>query len=126
MIRWLAIHTNVKWPQGIRTVPEADQEIGGTRPTEFARDADELRGLIQRFSGPEAQLSGSHPLFGALSAAEWGDSVTAMRIIIFVNSVPRKPEGGDALRLYGDVIPTQCHHPSGRWTARGFMMKRSL
>ena len=72
VIRWLAIHTNVKWPQGVRTVPEADQEIGGTRPTEFARDVDELRGLIQRFSGPEAQLSGYHPLFGALSATEWG------------------------------------------------------
>ncbi len=43
MIRWLAIHTSVKWPQGVRTVPEADQEIGGTRPTEFARDVDELR-----------------------------------------------------------------------------------
>ncbi len=38
VIRWLAIHTNVKWPQGVRTAPEADQEIGGTRPTEFARD----------------------------------------------------------------------------------------
>ena len=71
-IRWLATHTNVKWPQGVRTVPEADQEIGGTRPTEFARDVDELRGLIERFSGPETQLSGDHPLFGALSAAEWG------------------------------------------------------
>jgi hypothetical protein len=72
VIRCLAIHTNVKWPQGVRTVPEADQEIGGTRPTEFARDVDDLRGLIQRFSGAEAQLSGNHPLFGALSAAEWG------------------------------------------------------
>ena len=90
VIRWLAIHTNVKWPQGVRTVPEADQEIGGTRPTEFARDVDELRDLIQRFSGPEEQLSGDHPLFGALSTAEWADSVTVMRIIIFVNSVPRK------------------------------------
>jgi hypothetical protein len=30
VIRWLAIHTNVKWPQGVRTVPEADQEITGT------------------------------------------------------------------------------------------------
>ena len=72
VIRWLAIHTRVKWPQGVRTVPEADQEIGGTRPTQFARDVDELRGLIQRFSGSKAQLSGDHPLFGALSAAEWG------------------------------------------------------
>jgi Protein of unknown function (DUF1569) len=72
VIRWLAIHTNVKWPQGVRTVPEADQEITGTRPTEFARDVDELRRLIQRFNGAEAQLSGHHPLFGALSAAEWG------------------------------------------------------
>jgi hypothetical protein len=71
VIRWLAIHTNVTWPQGVRTVPEVDQEFGGTCPTEFARDVDELRRLIQRFSGPAAQLSGDHPLFGALSAAEW-------------------------------------------------------
>ena len=41
VIRWLAIHTNVKWPHGVRTVPEADQEIGGTRQTEV-RDVDEL------------------------------------------------------------------------------------
>ena len=72
VIRCLAIHTNVTWPQGVRTVPEADQEIGGTRPTQFARDVDELRDLIQRFSGADAQLSGDHPLFGPLSAAEWG------------------------------------------------------
>ena len=73
VIRYLAIHTNVKWPQGVRTVPEADQEISGTPPTEFARDVDELRRLIQRFNGAEAQLSGHHPLFGALSTAEWGN-----------------------------------------------------
>ena len=72
VIRWLAIHTNAKWPQGVRTVPEADQELTGTRPTEFAGDVDELRRLIQRFHGAEAQLSGDHPLFGALSATEWG------------------------------------------------------
>src|SRR5688572_14188427 len=36
VIRWGAIHTNMPWPQGVRTVPEADQEIGGTHPTEFA------------------------------------------------------------------------------------------
>ena len=71
VIRWLAIHTNVTWPQGVRTVQEADQEFGGTRPTEFARDVDELRGLIQRFGGADAQLSGDHPLFGTLSVAEW-------------------------------------------------------
>ena len=71
VIRWLAIHTNVTWPQGVRTVQEADQEFGGTRPTEFARDVDELRGLIQRFGGADAQLSGDHPLFGTLLVAEW-------------------------------------------------------
>ena len=72
VIRWLAIHANVKWPEGVRTAPEVDQEFGGTRPTEFARDVEELRGLIQRFGAPEPRLSGCHPLFGALSAAEWG------------------------------------------------------
>ena len=71
--RKLKIVGATRLPNGpIRALPEVDQEIGGTRPTEFARDVDELRGLIQRFSGPEAQLSGDHPLFGALSSAEWG------------------------------------------------------
>ena len=72
VIRWLAIHTNAQWPQGVRTVPEVDQEFTGTRPTEFASDIGDLRCLIQRFNGAEAQLSGDHPLFGALSATEWG------------------------------------------------------
>jgi uncharacterized protein DUF1569 len=72
VIRRLAIHTHLTWPQGVRTVPQADQEIGGTRPTEFARDVHELRRLIQSFDGAEAQLSGHHPLLGALSPAEWG------------------------------------------------------
>jgi len=42
------------------------------RLTPPARDVDELRRLIQRFGGAEAQLSGDHPLFGALTATEWG------------------------------------------------------
>jgi Protein of unknown function (DUF1569) len=53
-------------------VPEADQEIGGTRPTDFSRDLDELRRLIHRFEGAAARLSGEHPLFGTLSPTEWG------------------------------------------------------
>ena len=48
------------------------RRIEALTPKSERRYVDELRGLIQRFSGPEAQLSGDHPLFGALSAAEWG------------------------------------------------------
>ena len=89
VIRWLAIHTNVTWPQGVRTVPEADQEIGGTRPTEFARDVDELRGLIQRFSGAERSSQETIRCLAPCRQRNGADSVTVTRIIIFVNSVPR-------------------------------------
>ena len=33
VIRWLALHTNVTWPQGVRTVQEADQEIRTVQPS---------------------------------------------------------------------------------------------
>jgi hypothetical protein len=90
VITWLAIHTNVKWPQSVRTVPEADQEIGGTRPTEFARDVDELRGLIQRLVARKRSSQDTIRCLAPCRQRNGADSVTVMRIIIFVNSVPRK------------------------------------
>ena len=90
VIRCLAIHTNVKWPRGVRTVPEADQEIGGTRPTDFARDVDELRVLIQRLVARKRSSQDAIRCLAPCRQGNGADSVTVMRIIIFVNSVPRK------------------------------------
>ena len=73
VVRWVALHTPIRWPRGAMTLPEADQEAGGTPPTAFARDRAELQVLIGRFAAAGSALEGvQHPLFGRMSAREWG------------------------------------------------------
>src|SRR5262249_37431765 len=37
-IRLVALHSGLPWPSGVKTVPEVDQAVGGTPPTDFIRD----------------------------------------------------------------------------------------
>ena len=46
LIKWMALYLPVQWRTGILTVPEVDQEIGGTRPVEFAADVKEAEALL--------------------------------------------------------------------------------
>lgn len=70
--RWIALHTAVRWPQGVATRPELDQLIGGTRPLEFARDTRSLADVIERFAAqPRSYSFARHPFFGELTAWEW-------------------------------------------------------
>jgi hypothetical protein len=72
VIRFVALHTSLPWPQGVPTRPEVDQEGNGTKPIEFARDRAELRSLIERFTAsPRDFTFHPHPVFGALSEREW-------------------------------------------------------
>lgn len=71
LMKWIALRLPLRWPPGIRTPPEVDQEIGGTRPTEFERDRRELEALIERFAQSRSRDLQPHPLFGPLSDAEW-------------------------------------------------------
>jgi len=48
--RWLALYLPMKWPQGIATMPEMEQGVGGTAPVEFRRDRDGVVALIGRFT----------------------------------------------------------------------------
>jgi hypothetical protein len=70
-IRWIAIHSGLRWPHGVRTIPEVDQEIGGTRPVEFMRDRLELEVLIEQFAQRRDATMQPHPIFGRLSTTEW-------------------------------------------------------
>ena len=31
VIKWIALNAPMKWPTGVKTMPEVDQEIGGTK-----------------------------------------------------------------------------------------------
>ncbi|MGB9070959.1 MAG: hypothetical protein WCC21_20520 [Candidatus Acidiferrales bacterium] len=71
ILKFVALKMPLKWPHGIRTRPEVDQEDGGTRPTQFAADLAALEILCGRFVGnPEAILP-EHPILGPMSQTDW-------------------------------------------------------
>jgi hypothetical protein len=71
--QWIALYLPVRWPRGrIRTMPEIDQEAGGTRPADFAADVAELERLFAIVTAePRGVAWRAHPLFGAMSEAAW-------------------------------------------------------
>ena len=72
LLKWIALWAPVPWPHGFKTMPEIDQNGGGTRPTEFASDMQELRNLIERFTQLPGRFSSEpHPHFGHLTETEW-------------------------------------------------------
>src|SRR5438309_1270440 len=72
LVRWIALHSPIRWPKGVPTRPEMDQLIGGTPPTEFSRDAAALAAAIQRFAqNPKTFQFARHPIFGDLTDWEW-------------------------------------------------------
>jgi hypothetical protein len=72
LIKWVALYLPLQWRTGIQTRPEVDQEMGGTRPVEFAADVREAEALLIMV----ASRSGSaewpdHPVFGRMSEGDW-------------------------------------------------------
>ena len=76
VVKWIALKSPLRWPPGVKTRPEVDQEIGGTRPTEFRRDVEALSRIVERFTlQPREFAWRPHPTFGALTDEErmrWG------------------------------------------------------
>jgi hypothetical protein len=70
VVKWIALHTSLPWPQGVPTRPEVDPHRDGTRPAEFERDRKTVVDLIRRFVLPETRC-GRHPGFGAMTRDEW-------------------------------------------------------
>lgn len=70
--RWLAIDSPMPWPKGI-TVPEAYFSTA-PEPNQFERDRMRLRDQLSRLAQGAAasQRWGVSPVFGALSADQWG------------------------------------------------------
>lgn len=71
VIKWIALKAPMKWPHGVKTRPEVDQEIGGTRPVEFARDRGELEALVEQFAARDGGAFQPHPMFGPMTTEEW-------------------------------------------------------
>jgi DNA-binding transcriptional ArsR family regulator len=72
LVKWIALYAPLKWPAGLATRPEVDQELGGTRPTEFAADVAELEALVEAITAPARRVDWPvHPIFGPLSESAW-------------------------------------------------------
>jgi uncharacterized protein DUF1569 len=70
VLKWVALHTSLPWPQGVPTRPEVDPKRDGTRPAEFESDRARVVAHIRRFVQPETQY-GRHPGFGVMTRPEW-------------------------------------------------------
>jgi hypothetical protein len=70
--KWAALYAPLPWPHNVKTMPEMDQEIGGTPPDEFGRDRRQLVTLIERFTAPAREIEfHPHPYFGDMSESQW-------------------------------------------------------
>lgn len=72
VVRWIALYAPLKWPHGIKTMPENDQERGGTPPEDFQRDLEALAVMIERVSSTRRDFQWQrHPLFDQMSERDW-------------------------------------------------------
>jgi hypothetical protein len=72
IIKWIALYAPMRWPPGIVTRPEVDQEVGGTRPVDFDADVAEVERLVEIVATARAPFPWpAHPIFGRMSHAEW-------------------------------------------------------
>ncbi len=72
IVKWIALYAPLRWPPGIQTRPEVDQEVGGTKPTAFAADVASLEALVEIVTTRPGFFAGRrHPIFGPISEAAW-------------------------------------------------------
>ena len=71
LMKVVALQLPFSWPHGMKTRPDADQELGGTRPREFDADVGELMQACERFATGNWPRR-PHYLFGMLNDDEWG------------------------------------------------------
>lgn len=69
LFKWIALWFPLPWPHGIKTRPEMDQQSGGTPPTGFVSDLDELRNLFDRFISYQGEFA-PHATLGQMSRNE--------------------------------------------------------
>jgi uncharacterized protein DUF1569 len=70
VMKRVALHTSLGWPQGIKMRPEVEQGMGGTKPADFEQDRARAVTLLRSFPAPDGSY-GNHPFFGSLTREEW-------------------------------------------------------
>ena len=72
LVKPLVLYMPMKWPPGVPTRPEFDQNIGGTPPTEFQSDMAGLLASMNKFTVvPRTFEFRPHPMFKKMSERDW-------------------------------------------------------
>jgi hypothetical protein len=71
LIKWIALYLPLRWPSGIMTAPEVDQDVEGTCPVDFVTDLAELESRVKSVAARRHVSWPPHPIFGRMSEAEW-------------------------------------------------------
>ena len=72
LVKWTALYAPLRWPPGILTRPEIDQEVGGTKPVDFAADVAQLEALVELVTTQRKDVAWqAHPIFGRMSETAW-------------------------------------------------------
>lgn len=72
VLKWIVLYAPLRWPAGILTRPELDQQAGGgTRPVEFAADVAQVEALLAHVAAARAIAWPPHPIFGRMSRRAW-------------------------------------------------------
>jgi hypothetical protein len=72
IVKWIALYLPLRWPAGILTRPDIDQELGGTKPVDFAADVALLEALLELITTRTKSVNWEvHPIFGRMSEAAW-------------------------------------------------------
>ena len=72
LVKWIALYAPLRWPAGIPTSPEIDQELQGTRPVDFASDIAQVEMFLDLVTTRPRTFDWQvHPIFGSMSEAAW-------------------------------------------------------
>ena len=72
VMRLVAATLPYRWPKGVQTLPEVDQEREGTTPENVEAELVRLQEAVDDFVTRMDPETMRHPLFGPMTRAEWG------------------------------------------------------
>lgn len=70
--RFVSVTLPMRWPHGLPTLPDVDQEKNGTPPGVFEGDVARLVEVTEDFARRIDPSGMTHPALGRLTRAEWG------------------------------------------------------
>lgn len=71
LVKWIALRSPLRWPRGLKTVPEVEQECGGSVPANVTAEQQRLLAAFARFCACDQLAQRPHPMFGPMSKDDW-------------------------------------------------------